>query len=644
MTEILFRRSWHWQFAPVVLIALLFALAFEQPARGQSTSLNVTNFGAVGDAVQILVTTVSNSPVVTFPATHPASSADIGKIVLLFGVGPATTPTNNQDLIATIVSVASATSVTISRAASVTAANVPCTYGTQNAGPFQSCINASSGTNALIKIPAGNYLLVPPSQLNSSLFSIGDWYWRAALVITNGGLTFEGLGATRSNVVLTGCGAWSLVGGNVMRGVIFLNLGPISHDAPMMWTNLTMDGGVQTGRTDFNSDGPANPIDGSGWDVTHDAVLDAGNNPLHAYKAFINCSFVHWRGEMVKSTASYDAGMILTSNCSFIDGEGSGYNFNWTPFHITGCLFSNLNLAIEHYVGTMRHPFLFENSTIAVVRGGFSISGALSNSVVQTNTIRSNSVSFDTFGVVMAPCQNLAIVGNQFLNGQFGIETDSAAYQGSVWNSNILVMGNSFNAVYTPIQNGGGGVDSLANVQVVSNYSLGCWKFAFGYGWGTNVLFLGNRSQPTNSYAACLRSEQLVGQYFIDDPSNDFPPEVSGDDSNGTQPVELTYTHGMRHEVGTSSTNSLFVLDDTSPFQIPIGVGMWVSNISVHPVRVGPSAVNPNNPAFLLAPGQIATFYWTNGSWSLPQGVSFPVIPGPPPAPTDLRLISTPAP
>jgi hypothetical protein len=49
-------------------------------------ALSVTDYGAVGDAVQFYVNTVSNSAVVT--TTNQLSSADIGKSIEVFGVGP----------------------------------------------------------------------------------------------------------------------------------------------------------------------------------------------------------------------------------------------------------------------------------------------------------------------------------------------------------------------------------------------------------------------------------------------------------------------------------------------------------------------------------------------------------------------------
>src|SRR5215469_7012705 len=94
----------------IVLLAIaLVALSFPRPdAAATVAALNVVNFGARGDAIQTFANTVSNSTQVTLDSTNRLSGADIGKLIELFGVGPATSPTNNQDLIATIVSVTSA--------------------------------------------------------------------------------------------------------------------------------------------------------------------------------------------------------------------------------------------------------------------------------------------------------------------------------------------------------------------------------------------------------------------------------------------------------------------------------------------------------------------------------------------------------
>src|ERR1039458_1779411 len=95
--------------------------------QAQTNFLNVTDFGAQGDAAQFLVNTVSNSSVVTVQSTNQLSNGDVGKLILLFGAGPATTPTNNQDLIATITQVSDGTNITMSLPAGGSFTNISAT-------------------------------------------------------------------------------------------------------------------------------------------------------------------------------------------------------------------------------------------------------------------------------------------------------------------------------------------------------------------------------------------------------------------------------------------------------------------------------------------------------------------------------------
>ena len=139
------------------------------PGRAAATTWNVADFGARGDAVQTLATTVSNSTQISLEITNQYSAADVGKLIELFGVGPVTSGTNRQDLIGYILSVTNGTNMIISVPASQTATDVNCTIGTENAGAFQNCVNACQGTNAVVMIPAGCYLLVPPKFLTPIL-------------------------------------------------------------------------------------------------------------------------------------------------------------------------------------------------------------------------------------------------------------------------------------------------------------------------------------------------------------------------------------------------------------------------------------------------------------------------------------------
>src|SRR5580704_19258924 len=130
-----FVSIWGWVFT---IFASVFGVA-------QASTLNVTDYGAKGDAVRTFASTVQNSTLITLSPTNVLTGADVGKAIELFGVGPKTTGTNYQDLIAWIVAVTNGNDVVISSPAGRTAAGTACTYGTQNAAAFQNCINACKG-------------------------------------------------------------------------------------------------------------------------------------------------------------------------------------------------------------------------------------------------------------------------------------------------------------------------------------------------------------------------------------------------------------------------------------------------------------------------------------------------------------------
>src|SRR5690348_252761 len=98
------------------LFLLVFARTFTMEAQ---ISLNVTNFGARGDAVQIWVNTKKNSTQLT--TTNQLSTADVGKTIELFGVGSPSIginylgnwSTNQQDMLAVITNVVNRTNIYI---------------------------------------------------------------------------------------------------------------------------------------------------------------------------------------------------------------------------------------------------------------------------------------------------------------------------------------------------------------------------------------------------------------------------------------------------------------------------------------------------------------------------------------------------
>jgi parallel beta-helix repeat protein len=589
---------------------------------GDAASLNVINFGARGDAIQTFATTVSNSTLVTLSPVNQLSAADAGKLIELFGVGPATSPTNNQDLIASIISVAEGTNVTISRPASVTATGVNCTYGTQNAIAFQNCINACQGGNNVVTIPPGTYLMVPPQVLASNFIMTSSAMVCPAVTISSGGIEF--LGDTPNDTVLMGNGAWLLNNGAVQRGVIFGCVGPVTNNFPLIFRNLTFNGGVQVGNQGYGS-GPADPVTGGGWDITHDAMVDIGNPPLHADKQFIDCCFSHWRGEMVKSVVAWNIGFIGMTNCAFCDGDGSGFNYNWTPHVINSCLFSNLNMAMEYYVGSMDTNSVFENSVITNTRIAIVLVGALTNYPSPGYAIINNTISAAKYGICLGPARNVTIAGNTFIGGPVGIATDGYAYQGTDINRDIIVENNQFMNVGYPLGVFGAGVDQIVGMVWLTNTASGCYNFASGYGECSNVVFIGNQSSaPAPNRTGGLDGSQLAGQWFVD-VSNDFPanPVNIG---QGQLTNTVSYAYGRWQEIYSSSPGGVCLLDTANPGLIPSGAELVLTNAGPYSDTVQLASTVLSGSPLTLFSGVAITCVWSNSVWT-PVG-PIPLPPG----------------
>lgn len=571
----------------------------------QTSYLDVTNFGARGDAASLVVSTLKNSNIITVQSTNRFSAGDIGKTILLFGVG-APTSTTNQDVVAQISGVVSGTSITISTPAGCTKSGVTGTYGTQNAGPFQSCVDACVGTNTIVHIPAGCYLLVSPAMFDSLLTMPNETYVWPAVTLRKGGIQFVGDGA--DSTILMGCGAWLKKGNYVQRGYMFFCQGPVTNNYPLVFNQLTFDGGVSRGSI-ANKDFPANPNDGTGWDETHGAILDIGLPPLHAYKAFQNCKITHWRGEMFKSVAPNADGFIDISNCVFFDGNASAVNFSFSH-HINACLFSNVKMATEFYAGYSCNTSTFENSIITNAQGGLVLTGALVEHTMPSYIVRSNQISADQFNVLLGPSRNVTIQGNLMSNSRSGIQTSGYAYQGDDCNGNILVEGNTFTNVFQPFFNGGDHADRMENVLIRSNLAYSCESFANGCGWGTNVSFIGNICRY-----GLLNSSTMTGQWLLDDDSNQFPYQYITGTANISNNI-ITYAKGMRQALATTLSNAQFAIDDIHPRQTPAGAHMNIQNTATLPVSVYVS-VSLSQAPVVLQPGSGITCMWTGSGWAV---------------------------
>ena len=156
------------------------------------------------------------------------------------------------------------------------------------------------------------------------------------------------------------------------------------------------------------------------------------------------------------------------------------------------------------------------------------------------------------------------------IGGNIGVATDDYAYQGSGINGNVSVIGNVFTNVGTAFNVGGGGVDMLADCVVSSNTAWNCGRFADGIGWSTNITFLGNTSSGTRQ-VGYLHSENLGGQWFIDDLSNNFPsyPRTG---AGGRRPPNVSRLRRRDSGVGQlGGLTPVYYVDDAHAVHMPPG-------------------------------------------------------------------------
>jgi hypothetical protein len=611
-----FRRLVHSLIACGLMILLL------ESAMAQ-TMLNVTNYGANGDASVLSVNIISNSSVVTTATL--LSSSDIGKSIEIFGGGPLGTTNIHQDLLAYITNVIDSTNLYLDRVAGSTSNGCYGVYGTNNAQAFQACIGAAP-SNSIINIPDGTYLIIGASNFISFKATLFLAY--PSIVISKGGLTLQG--QSRANTILLGCGAWQNKGSYAYRGYMFECRGPVTNNGPLIFDTMTMDGGVQQGLTSYHYF-PARTTDGDGWDVTHDAVVDSGLTGFKT-KTFRNLTIRNWRGEQFKGVDTWTNGFISITNCSFSDGDATALNLP-TSHNVDHCTFSNLDQIEEFSEDYVQSPSCFQNCLgTNIVGGNLVINGALSNSPNPTYTIR-NNVFYHNGGVSTTPAQNLMITNNLFIATGAGsaINVGVSGYQGSAINSNIVVVGNTFSNFFTIISVLGTGNNLLDGLLVSNNIAYtsvgGASEFAGGYGWGTNMLFVDNYAY---GFGHGLDSRTLPGQWYLDDFSNIFPTNKVNDTVGKTNVITYAFG-GIRQQTFTTKPNSVFLIDDTHPAQIPPNAALAITHTGNYPALLYFSASMSGTP-IVLTNGQTVKFRWMHGSWQIPSIVT---------SPSDLRVLPT---
>jgi len=568
-----------------------------------AASINVTSFGAVGDAVQVYVGTTSNSVVVV--TTNSTSAEDIGKTIQLLDCGPVTSAPNCQDLIATITNVG-ANSLYIDALPQRSLTETFCAYGTDNRVAFSNAIAAHIGGSTNITIPAGKYLFTTANVPNA----FGTIY--AALALYKGGLNFIGEGTNET--VLLSQGAWTLKSGVAVRGMLFALGCPITNDYPVSFQDLTLDGGVPNGNTSDHSF-PASVTTGDGWDVTHDALeIFGGGGIMWSSVLFTNVLVQHWRGEMFKSTDGSTNGNLRAVNCVFYDGNATALNI-YAALTITNCHFERLHEVAEYYQRFSTNTSLFANNTVTNMTGAlFAINGAWSNQVNQPFVIRSNTFYMvDQNGIQTTPAQNVTIQGNRFLgvsaSGGNPIVLGAAGYQGTTMNSNILVAENLFSNVFYAVAVYGAGGNAVKDVTVSRNTGLSAFRFGVNTGLATNVNFVANISNGRG-----LDSSSASGQYLFDS-GNSFTPAPINDAVGITNTV--SYKLGSSHQVATAHASSKFLIDSDSPLKVPSASVIYLTNSSGISITAWPNSLEQSGVG--IGNNSAALFYWNGYGWATSQ-------------------------
>lgn len=574
--------------------------------------VQVTENGARGDARPITVSTELNSAVVSAGSGISFSDADVGKAIMLYGAGPATTATNNQDYLGKVIGVPDEKHLTLSMPLGINSTSVRGIYGTDNAPAFQRCVDRAYETNTVILIPSGNYLMIPPELLDPSYVMNSDTETQPAVIINKGGITLRG--EDQHNSILTACGAWQLKGKHVTRGVLFECRGPVHNpEWSLVFENLTMDGGVVEGRQSYRGF-PAKATDGSGWDMTHGAVLDLGRHPLHEFKSFRNCTFQHWRGEILKGCSGSTNGFIEVLGCDFHDGNASAFNFD-VSHRINHCTFSHLDMAMEFYEGRMDRPSCFEHSSVSDVRADLVIVGALTNHPAPLYTIRNNDLQASNgFGVFLNPAKNVLIESNRFEGQGFCIGNGAGA-QGTDYCHDIIIRGNVCTNAGTLFLVQCGYNQRFENVLIEGNTISGRGALGCGWGYSTNVVFSNN---VASNGAGGMQGGRLTGQWFLDDLSNQYRPHQFANYQGITNLI--TYANGAQQGAQPAKTNSAFLLDDSQPGKIPKGAVMRISygghNTDGSPLYL--SSTHPSQkPDAMLTTSNTITCTWMNGGWRL---------------------------
>jgi hypothetical protein len=605
------------------LAALIFAVV---AMSASAATINVTEHGLLGDAAEVYVSVTTNSAVVV--TTNTFTAGDIGKVVQIFRAGYfatlrgpggggvfngsyGTTATNHQDLVAVIVDVPTANSIELDRVCGVTADNLRMTYGTDNRSALTNVIESVHTDNDIIYFPAGNYMLIPTSALDSNYVQSGAtpiFAMTASINLYKSGIAFVGDGTNSTRLI--GSGAWQQKGiDTAYRGSMF-RIDALTNNGSMVFSNLTFDGNkdyIRGSRTFW----PAAPTDGSGCDPTHHAFTDIipSESDTIEYLGFTNCLFVRFAGEVIQPISGAGNGEISVEHCVFIDGNSTVINANRRHDFRNNFITDYYQVGESgQFVVSTNGPSTYYNNISSNIFGNtqYVFTGASTN-IAHDGYIFSNNtlvVTAPNYSIGANAGKNFTVVSNS-LGGQIVIGLSGLQTLGGGFNTNWLIKGNTWTNAQIGVSIAGSGNNRAENILIEDNYfgvSLYSAYHSTGAGaWSTNVTLRNNTgTRRTDSSTA-------AGQYLIDELSNDFPFLASTDATGITN--TLSYSKGARHTISTKQAGSRYVLDSASPLKIPAGSIKIVTNATA-------SAATLLSPSMEIAGSSAQLFYWTGSAWT----------------------------
>lgn len=228
---------------------------------GQVYNVKAAAWGAQGDTVIVsgAGSISSGTTTLTWSGGHfvSGSGGDGGKTVTVQGAGA-----SGAVLVAKIVTVNSATSVTLDTAASTTVSGAEFSYGTDDTTKIQNTINAlvSAGANGVVFVPPGIYTITSQLQINpgSTSYQIG--------LVGAGGRCVPNVSAAATVFLCANAGAGLLVNGwGSSRG--FLCHGNNIATAPLV--NGVLTGGIATNGCSYCTfaDVWSTASAGNGWGI-----------------------------------------------------------------------------------------------------------------------------------------------------------------------------------------------------------------------------------------------------------------------------------------------------------------------------------------------------------------------------------------